>query len=232
LSQLIQKLGNSDLSIARPLKNLVTAGSVHIISMSRSRSGPPASSDDDAEPMGRPAKRDFKPHKKFTPAEDLLLEEAVALHGDNDWGAVAGLFPGRTTRQCKERWTYYLSPALNHDEWTPEDDAFLLEKENDFGPRWVYIAGFFPNRTDAMVKNRWHMLRRRNARLQKQHARGPRRKGRSAKVIASKRPLTPKPGEPWDPTEEDFRDACSIFASSMDAAAAMITGSDFDWIMG
>jgi hypothetical protein len=55
---------------------------------------------------------------------------------------------------------YYLSPELNTRPWTPTEDALLIEKYLMIGSRWVTIAKFFPNRTDAMIKNRFLMLQR------------------------------------------------------------------------
>jgi hypothetical protein len=55
----------------------------------------------------------------------------------------------------------YLSPTLRDTPWTPEEDRLLVQKHRDFGSKWVQIALFFPNRTDAMIKNRFNRLRRR-----------------------------------------------------------------------
>jgi hypothetical protein len=73
--------------------------------------------------------------------------------------------PGRSARQCKERWVNYLSPTLNTGEWTPEEDRLLLEKQRAYGTKWAQIAKFFPNRTDGMVKNRFNRIQRRQARV-------------------------------------------------------------------
>jgi hypothetical protein len=101
--------------------------------------------------------------------EDRVLTEAVLQHGLSSWGTVACSLEGRTARQCKERWNYYLSPELNHTPWTPEEDALLVAKQQELGSKWVVMAPFFQNRTDAMLKNRWHMLQRKQ-RLKPPHA--------------------------------------------------------------
>jgi hypothetical protein len=59
----------------------------------------------------------------------------------------------------------YLSPMLNTAAWTVEEDQLLLEKQREYGSRWAQIAKFFPNRTDGMVKNRFNLLQRRQARV-------------------------------------------------------------------
>jgi hypothetical protein len=42
--------------------------------------------------------------------EDTKLTEAVEKHAKN-WVAIARLVPGRTTKQCRDRWTQTLDPA-------------------------------------------------------------------------------------------------------------------------
>jgi hypothetical protein len=105
-----------------------------------------------------------KPHQKFTPEEDDQLRVAVEQFGDLNWKIIARHLPNRTPRQCKERWTNYLQPQINTSQWTRSEDARLLEKYNEFGSKWMRIAKFFINRTDAMVKNRFLVLKRRGMR--------------------------------------------------------------------
>ena len=98
---------------------------------------------------------------KFTPSEDLRLQELVARNGTNNWKAVARYMPNRTSRQCRERWKYYLSTAsTNSDVWTPEEDNLLLEKYSELGPRWATLMLYFRNKTDINLKNRFHRLER------------------------------------------------------------------------
>ncbi|KAH0788928.1 Myb-like DNA-binding domain containing protein [Histomonas meleagridis] len=110
-----------------------------------------------------------KPHPKtkFTPEEDEKLKELVANHGENNWYLISELMPGRNTRQCRERWRYYLSPEVSNAPWTEEEDNLLDEKYRQFGPKWKLIAKFFPKRTDINVKSRWHVHRRREAKKMK-----------------------------------------------------------------
>ena len=100
-------------------------------------------------------------HSKFTPEEDNRLRALVQEIGMSNWTAIAEQMPGRNVRQCKERWINYLSPSLNTSPWTPDEDALLIAKQNELGSKWVQIARFFDNRTDAMCKNRFNVLRRR-----------------------------------------------------------------------
>jgi hypothetical protein len=106
----------------------------------------------------------FRQHELFTPDDDRALRACVDSLGTSDWNAIAMRIQGRTPRQCKERWTNYLSPDLNGSPWTPDEDRLLLEKQSEIGNKWVRLSAFFVNRTDAMVKNRFHLLKRREGR--------------------------------------------------------------------
>jgi hypothetical protein len=105
-----------------------------------------------------------KPHQKFTKVEDDQLRAAVQQFGDLNWKIIARYVANRTPRQCKERWTNYLQPAINSSQWSPAEDLFLLEKYSEHGSKWIQIAKYFVNRTDAMVKNRFLVLKRRGLR--------------------------------------------------------------------
>jgi hypothetical protein len=96
----------------------------------------------------------------FTPDEDVLLKQLVKRFG-RSWEVIACYLPNRNQRQCKDRWTNYLSPSISTDPWTEENDQLLLQKVNELGPKWTQITTFFPGRTDANLKNRWFMLVRR-----------------------------------------------------------------------
>ena len=65
---------------------------------------------------------------KFTHEEDEQLRRLVKVFGDNSWSEVASCMPGRNKRQCKERWTNYLSPTVNNAPWTVAEDSLLLQK--------------------------------------------------------------------------------------------------------
>ena len=113
-----------------------------------------------SSPVTDVTKPAFKPHAKFSPEDDEMLRRLVEEFGENNWNIIADRMPGRNIRQVKERWSYYLSPNLNRTPWTKEEDELLIEKQKELGSRWVRISQFFQNRTDAMVKNRFQVLKR------------------------------------------------------------------------
>jgi myb proto-oncogene protein len=103
----------------------------------------------------------LRPHAKFSREEDETLRSLVEEMGPIDWMRIAQRMGGRNARQCKERWMNYLAPTLKKTVWTRDEDRILLQKHRELGPKWVQIARYFPDRTDAMVKNRFNRLRRR-----------------------------------------------------------------------
>ena len=100
-------------------------------------------------------------HRKFTQAEDQLLVTYVRKYGEKNWKTIAKMMDGRTPRQCRERFKYYLStPLMNVSNWSQEEDALLLQKYQEMGSKWSQIALFFPGRTDINIKNRFNRIMR------------------------------------------------------------------------
>lgn len=97
---------------------------------------------------------------KFTLEEDSKLRELVRLYGTGDWNLIAEKMPGRTVRQCRERWRHYLTPELAKVPFSAEEDALLARKFKELGNQWKLISGFFRGRTDIAIKNRWLLLNR------------------------------------------------------------------------
>ncbi|EAY12502.1 Myb-like DNA-binding domain containing protein [Trichomonas vaginalis G3] len=102
------------------------------------------------------------PKSKFSVEEDVKLKKIVEELGSTNWNLVANKMQTRNARQCRDRWENYLSPTLNRDPFTLEEDLIILQKYNEFGAKWVNISKFLVNRTDISVKSRWMMLKRRN----------------------------------------------------------------------
>jgi hypothetical protein len=83
----------------------------------------------------------------------------VETFGKN-WTFISFMLKNRTARQCKERWEYFLSPDINHREWTKEEDELLYIKKQEFRSQWTLIQNSFPTRTSASIKNRWKHLQK------------------------------------------------------------------------
>jgi hypothetical protein len=72
------------------------------------------------------------------------------------WSGVAKHLPGRSARQCRERWNNYLSPSVRLDPWTDAEDRLLIDRVNELNFSWSLIAQSFNGRSDNDIKNRWH----------------------------------------------------------------------------
>ncbi|CAH0480694.1 unnamed protein product [Peronospora belbahrii] len=86
--------------------------------------------------------------------EDELLRRLVATEQKN-WGDVASKIPGRTSKQCRERWHNHLDPQIVRGAYSPEEDRLILEAQARLGNRWSVIAAMLPGRTEDAVKIRW-----------------------------------------------------------------------------
>jgi hypothetical protein len=98
--------------------------------------------------------------KAFTPDEDDRLRNLVSRLGDTNWRSIAMKMPRRNRRQCRERWTNYLSPAICNGTWSKRDQDLLRIKVQECGAKWRVIQGFFPGRTDVNIKNHWRQMQR------------------------------------------------------------------------
>ncbi|KAJ7456566.1 hypothetical protein FB451DRAFT_1276412 [Mycena latifolia] len=94
----------------------------------------------------------------WTPSEDSLLIELYTTHGPK-WSAIARKIPGRTDDACSKRYREALDPNLKKDEWTPDEDAKLLEVYARIGGKWGQV-GQELRRSGLGCRNRWRMLER------------------------------------------------------------------------
>ena len=97
---------------------------------------------------------------KFTPEEDLALKTLVAQFGEYNWERIASHMPNRNERQCHDRWIYYLSPNINNEPFTKEEDELLFKLVSQMGGMWVQISKKFNKRSDKQIKNRWNLLKK------------------------------------------------------------------------
>jgi hypothetical protein len=75
---------------------------------------------------------------KFSASEDIRLRSVVDTIGTKSWEDVARMIPGRTGRQCRDRYKNYLLDSFVSAAWTPEEDARLCRntpKSGQSGPK-------------------------------------------------------------------------------------------------
>lgn len=83
---------------------------------------------------------DFESKKKvWTKNEDDRLLELVSIYGAKAWTLISKLIPGRTGKQCHNRWSYCLNPTHIKGNWTPEEDQAILEFVKLNGTKWSMV---------------------------------------------------------------------------------------------
>jgi hypothetical protein len=102
------------------------------------------------------------PKKKWTAGEDALLLAAIRELGALNWSQVSVRVPGRSGKQCRERWLDKLSPDVARDDWSPDEDAALIRRQAELGNAWSKIRDALPRRSVGAIKNRWNWLSRRD----------------------------------------------------------------------
>jgi len=94
--------------------------------------------------------------KRFTDDEDNILKKLLDVDGVKNWDQVAEHLPGRSPRQCRDRYNNYLVKNYAKKPWTEEEDRIIIEQYNILGPHWVKISKMLKDRSGNNVKNRWH----------------------------------------------------------------------------
>ena len=77
------------------------------------------------------------------------------------WPMIAKQIPGRSGKQCRERYLNYLKPNLKLSEWSAVEDALIFRLHRREGSKWSMMSSTLRGRSDNSIKNRYHNLKRR-----------------------------------------------------------------------
>jgi len=92
--------------------------------------------------------------------DDKLLMLLEAQGKEKSWTKIAEHIPGRTAKQCRERWHLNLDPSINRGPWTKQEDDILLGLHAKIGNKWAEIKRSLPGRTENGVKSRFKSIQR------------------------------------------------------------------------
>jgi len=89
--------------------------------------------------------------------EDALLSEAVRAYGSStrSWGLIADCFDGRTSSQCRERWSKSIEPGLCKGRWSDREERVLFLAVRAHGERFSEAARHVPGRTGPQGREKW-----------------------------------------------------------------------------
>lgn len=77
-----------------------------------------------------------RPYRKpWTAEEDEMVRQSVKHYGVRAWPTVAALVPGRSGKQCRERWHNHLDDAVKKEPWTIKEERKLYQLQQTFGNR-------------------------------------------------------------------------------------------------
>lgn len=62
-----------------------------------------------------------KRKRAWNEEQDCRLVALVAANGPKQWESISREIPGRTGKQCRERWLNQLNPLLRSNAWSMEE---------------------------------------------------------------------------------------------------------------
>ncbi|KAF6259393.1 hypothetical protein COO60DRAFT_1700893 [Scenedesmus sp. NREL 46B-D3] len=101
---------------------------------------------------------------RWTSDEHEKLAYLVEQWGsEKNWAKVAEEMPGRTGKQCRERWLNHMKPGIVKGNWAPEEEFLLAQCHALVGSHWSKMTKRLPGRTENSIKNFWNATLRSKA---------------------------------------------------------------------
>ncbi|WIA37488.1 hypothetical protein OEZ86_014402 [Tetradesmus obliquus] len=101
---------------------------------------------------------------RWTTEEHDKLAYLVDKWGsEKNWAKVAEEMPGRTGKQCRERWLNHMKPGIVKGNWSPEEEFLLAQCHALVGSHWSKMTKRLPGRTENSIKNFWNATLRSKA---------------------------------------------------------------------
>mmetsp|Transcript_6002 Transcript_6002/g.6895 ORF Transcript_6002/g.6895 Transcript_6002/m.6895 type:complete len:356 (-) Transcript_6002:201-1268(-) len=105
--------------------------------------------------------------RKWTDSEDRVLLNLVQSQLNSsdkkrkvvvDYKTISQYIPGRTSKQCRERYENSLNPDMKRGEWEDEETELILDLMSDYGQNWSRIKEHINNRTYNGIKKKGRKL--------------------------------------------------------------------------
>ena len=87
--------------------------------------------------------------------EDDLLEEAIKKYGPRKWSQIAKMVPGKTTKQCCDRWRVHVKGTIGRNAWNRNEDAALEKAVCEMGQNWTLVAKAITGKTNKQCRDRF-----------------------------------------------------------------------------
>eukprot|EP00798_Chlamydomonas_sp_ICE-L_P001500 gene1500-32878_t len=99
--------------------------------------------------------------RRWSEEEAIALRHSIEANGGYDpgntnWSNIAAYLPGRTGKQCREKWKNDLRPDLSKEPWTEMEEYILVRSHSYRGNQWSDIAKLLKGRSENNIKNHWN----------------------------------------------------------------------------
>ena len=73
-----------------------------------------------------------------------VITEVEKHEGRLNWHSICHRVPGRTAKQCRERWHSQLDPSISREPWSSQEEKVLIQLHHEMGNKWTEIANIPP----------------------------------------------------------------------------------------